>query len=50
MNMAIEKLTTTLKTKTWTNQQNKNYKKGHELGIIKKQIQYKNPEHMYLNF
>jgi hypothetical protein len=45
--MAIEKLTTRLKNKTWTNLQIKNHKKSHELRLIRSQTQHKNSEHMY---
>jgi hypothetical protein len=48
--MAIEKLTTRLTNKTWTNVQIKNHKKSHELRLIRPQIQHKNPEHMHLKF
>jgi hypothetical protein len=48
--MAIEKLTTRLENKTWTNLQIKNHKKSHELRLIRPQTQHKNPEHMYLKF
>jgi len=40
---------TGLKNKTWTNQPNKNHKKGLELKLIRPQKQQRNPEHMYLN-
>jgi hypothetical protein len=48
--MAIEKLTTRLKNKTWMNPQIKNHKNNHELRLIRPQTQHKNPEHVYLKF
>jgi hypothetical protein len=47
--MAIEKLTTRLKNKAWTNLQIKNHKKNHELRLLRLQTT-KNSEHMYLKF
>jgi hypothetical protein len=47
--MAIEKLTTRFKNKTWINPPIKNHKKVHELGLIRLHAKHKNPEHMYLN-
>jgi hypothetical protein len=41
--MAIEKLTTRLKNKTWTNPQIKTHKKSHELRLFTPQTQHKNP-------
>jgi hypothetical protein len=46
--MAVEKLEFIYKT--WTNLQIKNYKKSHELKLIKPQTQHQNPEHKYLKF
>jgi hypothetical protein len=37
MKMAIEKLTTRLKNKIWTNQKVKNHKKSHELRLMRPQ-------------
>jgi hypothetical protein len=48
--MAIEKLSTRLKNKTWTRAQIKNHKKSHELRLIRPQTQHKNPENTYLKF
>jgi hypothetical protein len=48
--MAIEKLTTSLNNKTWTNPQNKNHKNSHEFGLIRPQSQHKIPEYMYSKF
>jgi len=47
--MDMEKLSTILNNRTWTNPQITNHKKNHELGWIRPQTQHRNPEHMYLN-
>jgi len=47
--MAIKKLPTRLKNKTWTNQPIKIHK-NHEHRLIRQQTQHKYPEHMYLKF
>jgi hypothetical protein len=48
--MAIEKLTTRLKNKTWNNPQSKNHKKNQESRLFRSHTQHKNQEYTFLKF
>jgi len=47
--MAIEKLNTRLKYKTWTNLQINIHNKSHEPWLTRPETQHKKPDHMYIN-
>jgi len=48
--MAIKKLPTRLKNKTWINQPIKNHKNNHEHRLIRPQTQHEHQEHTYLKW